>query len=130
MNTAFYSICINSNIFCFIQFGYQSEGSLKNSAQKQQGQKATRIKDTVWFVYTNKYHKLFTELQSFETGEEHRGKSRICLFIINYVYGMFYSVRYAERHDPEEQCLIKMLYYINSSKTFSIAISVQITNGM
>lgn len=84
-------------IFSSIRFSPQSEGSLNNSAQKQRGQKASRIKDTVWFACTNKCHKLFTELQSLETGEVHQGKSRICLFIINYLHGMFYNIRCVEK---------------------------------
>lgn len=73
-----------------------SEASLNNSVQKQRGQKAAWIKETVWFACTNKCHKLFTELQSLETGEVHQGKSRICLFIINYLHSMFYNIRCVE----------------------------------
>lgn len=67
---------------------------LRNNKDK----KTPRIKDTGWFVYSNKYYKLFNKLQSlkFRKNRE-RGKSRICLFIINYLYGMFYSARYAEK---------------------------------
>lgn len=39
------------------------------SAWEQQGQKACRIRSTVWFAYTNNFHKLFTELQSFDTDD-------------------------------------------------------------
>lgn len=84
-------------IFRGVQFRYQSEGSLNNSSQKQQGQKAAWIKDTIRFACTNKCHKLFTEFQSLETGEVHQGKSRICLFIINYLHSMFYNIRCVEK---------------------------------
>lgn len=83
-------------IFSGVPFSYQSEASLNNSAQKRRGQKAARIKGTVWFACTNKGHKLFTGLQSLETGEVHQGKSRICLFIINYLHSMFYNIRCVE----------------------------------
>lgn len=42
-------------------------------------------------------HKLFKELQSLETGEVHQGKSRICLFIINYLHSMFYNIRCVDK---------------------------------
>lgn len=54
-------------------------------------------KDTVWFACTNKCHKLFTGLQSLEIGKVHQGKSRICLFAINYLCSMFYNIRCVEK---------------------------------
>lgn len=60
---------------------------------RKQGQKASRIRSTVRFPYTNNYHKLFTELQSFETGDEYGGKNKMCLFTINYLLHMFYNIR-------------------------------------
>lgn len=84
-------------VFSGTQFRSQSEGSLNNSTQKRRGQKAARIKDTIWFACTNKCHKLFKELQSLETGEVYQGKSRICLFIINYLHSMFYNLRCVEK---------------------------------
>ena len=83
-------------IFSGVPFSYQSEASLNNSAQKRRRRKAARIKGTAWFACTNKGHKLFTGLQSLEAGEVHQGKSRICLFIINYLHSMFYNIRCVE----------------------------------
>lgn len=91
-------ISINATVvFSRTQFRSQSEGSLNNSTQKQRGQRAAWIKDTIWFACTNKCHKLFKELQSLETGEVHQGKSRICLFIINYLHSVFYNIRCVEK---------------------------------
>ena len=83
-------------IFSGVPFSYQSEALLNNSAQKRRRRKAAWIKGTAWFACTNKGHKLFTGLQSLETGEVHQGKSRICLFIINYLHSMFYNIRCVE----------------------------------
>lgn len=73
--------------------------------------KKTRIKDTVWFVYSNKYYKLFTELQSLKFKKEQReGKvGFVCLLSI--IYAVCFTVEdMQERHNPEEPCIIKMLY--------------------